>query len=384
MEEITYVGHILSSAGVRPNPEKVSVVKNFPTPKNVKQLRQFLALSQYYRRFQKNFAQISKPLYDLTRKDVKWDWTEEREKAFQTLKNNLITPPILAYPDPNRPYIISIDASTNGLGYVLSQKDEHNLERVIAYSGRALRKAEKNYSITELEALSVVAAFKQFHPYIYGNFVTLRTDHKALQYIYKNKTSKGRLMRWVLELMNYDYEIEHKPGIHNGAADAISRLPEYPKSTENQPEIPGDPHIMSVSTANFENEVSSSERKLQKFDWLQVSIFDDGDDNVDINMFDSSDEYCFDIKRIDIIAEQNLVMKSDHGINLSKLAMFHLMLNIVKQNCLLLINMQLKMESWYIYFSLEHAICIGIIQSQHKLLCQRNWEHNFFRNSMIL
>ena len=305
MEEITYVGHILSSAGVRPNPEKVSVVKNFPTPKNVKQLRQFLGLSQYYRRFQKNFAQISKTLYDLTRKDIKWDWTEEREKAFQTLKNNLITPPILAYPDPNRPYIISTDASMNGLGYVLSQKDEHNLERVIAYSGRALRKAEKNYSITELEALSVVAAFKQFHPYIYGNFVTLRTDHKALQYIYKNKTSKGRLMRWVLELMNYDYEIEHKPGIQNGAADAISRLPEYPKSTENQPEIPGDPHIMSVSTPNFENEVSSSERKLQKFDWLQVSIFDDNDDdNVDINMLDNSDEYCFDIKRIDIIAEQ--------------------------------------------------------------------------------
>ena len=111
-------------------------------------------------------------------------------------------------------------------------------------------------------------------------------------------------MRWVLELMNYDYEIEHKPGIHNGAADAISRLPEYHKSTENQPEIPGDSHIMSVSTPNSENVVSSSERKLQKFDWLQVSIFDDSDDNVDINMLDSSDEYCFDIKRIDIIAEQ--------------------------------------------------------------------------------
>ena len=304
MEEITYVGHILSSAGVRPNPEKVSVVKNFPTPKNVKELRQFLGLSQYYRRFQKNFAQISKILYDLTRKDVKWEWTEERENAFQTLKNNLINPPILAYPDPNKPYIISTDASTNGLGYVLSQKDDNNLEHVIAYSGRALRKAEKNYSITELEALSVVAAFKQFHSYIYGNFVTLRTDHKALQYIYKNKTSKGRLMRWVLELMNYDYEIEHKPGIQNGAADAISRLPEYPKSTENQPEIPGDPHIMSVSAQNTNNDLSSTKRELPKFDWLQVSIFDNSDDNVDINMLDSSDEYCFDIKRIDIIAEQ--------------------------------------------------------------------------------
>ena len=125
MEEITYAGHILSSAGVRPNPEKVSVVKNFPAPKNVKEIWQFLGLSQYYRRFQKHFAQISKTLYDLTRKDVKLEWTEERENVFQTLKNNLINPPILAYPDPNKPYIISTDASSNGLGYVLSQKDNN-------------------------------------------------------------------------------------------------------------------------------------------------------------------------------------------------------------------------------------------------------------------
>ena len=201
------------------------------------------------------------------------------------MKNNLINLPILAYPDPNKPYIISTDASTNGLGYVLSQKDDNNLKHVIAYPGRALCKAEKKYSITELEALSVVAAFKQFHSYIYGNFVTLRTDHKALQYIYKNKTSKGRIMRWVLELMNYEYEIGHKPRIHNGAADAISRLPEYPKSNENQPEIPGDPHIMSVLAQNSDNNISSSEQKLPKFDWLQVSIFDeDDDDNVEINM----------------------------------------------------------------------------------------------------
>ena len=114
-------------------------------------------------------------------------------------------------------------------------------------------KAEKNYSITELEALSVIAAFKQFHPYIYGNFVTLRTDHKALQYIYKNKTSKGGLMRWVLALMNYDYEIVHKPGINNAAVDALSRLPEFPKSTEIQPEIPADQHIMTVTVQDSEN-----------------------------------------------------------------------------------------------------------------------------------
>ena len=308
MEEIVYLGHVLSKNGVRPNAAKVEIIKNYPQPKNVKQLRQFLGLSQYYRRFQKKFSKISRPLYDLTKKDAEWIWSDECEKSFQTLKTNLITAPILAYPNPNNPYVITSDASRTGLGYILSQKDENGMERVISYSGRALRKAEKNYSITELEALSVIAAFKQFHPYIYGNFVTLRTDHKALQYIYKNKNSKGRLMRWVLELMNYDYKIEHKPGVNNEAADALSRLPEFPKSTETQPEIPADPHIMTVTMENSENQneiLLTSDGNLQKFDWQQVSIFEDADNESDLALVTNvSDEYCFDIKKIDIIAEQ--------------------------------------------------------------------------------
>ena len=308
MEEIVYLGHVLSKNGVRPNEAKVEIIKNYPQPTNVKQLRQFLGLSQYYRRFQKNFSKISRPLYDLTKKDAEWIWSDECEKSFQTLKTNLITAPILAYPNPNRPYVITSDASRTGLGYILSQKDENGIERVISYSGRALRKAEKNYSITELEALSVIAAFKQFHPYIYGNFVTLRTDHKALEYIYKNKHSKGRLMRWVLELMNYDYKIEHKPGVNNEAADALSRLPEFPKSTETQPEIPADPHIMTVTMENSENQdeiLLTSDGNLQKFDWQQVSIFEDADNESDLALVSNvSDEYCFDIKKIDIIAEQ--------------------------------------------------------------------------------
>ena len=312
MEEIAYLGHVLSKNGVKPNLEKVEIIKNYARPQNVKQLRQFLGLSQYYRRFQKNFSNISRPLYDLTKKDAEWIWSDECEKSFQTLKTNLITAPILAFPNPNRPYLITCDASTTGLGFILSQKDENGIERVISYSGRALRKAEKNYSITELEALSVIAAFKQFHPYIYGNFVTLRTDHKALQYIYKNKTSKGRLMRWVLELMNYDYEIEHKPGINNEAADALSRLPEFPKSTENQPEIPGDSHIMTVTAhrsesdnVNPEEVLLNNDGTLQKFDWQQVSIFEETENELDMAMMmDSPNEYCFDIKKIDIIAEQ--------------------------------------------------------------------------------
>ena len=115
-------------------------------------------------------------------------------------------------------------------------------------------------------------------------------------------------MRWVLELMNYDYKIEHKPGVNNEAADVLSRLPEFHKSTETQPEIPADPHIMTVTMENSENQdeiLLTSDGNLQKFDWQQVSIFEDGDNDSDLALVSNvSDEYCFDIKKIDIIAEQ--------------------------------------------------------------------------------
>ena len=300
MEEITYLGHVLDKNGVRPNPQKIEIIQNYKPPKNEKQLRQFLGLSQYYRRFQKNFSKIAKPLYDLTQKDTKWNWTPECQKAFETLKTNLITPPILAYPDVNKPFIITCDASTTGLGYILSQKDDLGFERVVEFSGRSLRNAEKNYTITELEALSVIAAFRKFHSYVYGNFVTVRTDHEALKYIHKNKNSKGRLIRWVLELLNYDYEIEHRPGIKNGAADALSRIEEFPKSTEQQPDIPGDAHVMSANTENpvghqpSQNNGTSS----KKYDWLEIQLFGD---NLESEV---THDYCFDINTIDIVTEQ--------------------------------------------------------------------------------
>ena len=302
VEEIQYLGHVLTPSGVKANPQKIQIIKDYKIPQNEKQVRQFLGLSQYYKRFQKDFSKIAKPLYDLTKKDTAWNWTPECQKSFEILKNNLITEPVLAYPDNTKPYIICSDASTYGLGYILMQKDDDGNEKVISYSGRALRKSEKNYTISELEALAVVSAFKQFHPYVYGNFTTVRTDHSALKYIQNpNTKAVGKIARWMLELQNYDFVIEYKSGKSNSAADALSRLPEYPQSTKNQAEIPGDANVMTTNmAANASPQMSDHSltyQPLEKFDWLEAPLLDD----IDI---EHTPQYCFDIRDIDIKFEQ--------------------------------------------------------------------------------
>lgn len=234
--EVKYLGHILSEEGVKPNPKLVQVIKQYPAPKSVKHVRQFLGVSAYYRRFQKNYSNIAKPLHNLLKKDSVWNWDDTCQKAFEILKTNLINPPILAYADLNKPFIMTTDASDFGLGYILSQKQgPDNLERVICYSGRALTKAEQAYGITEREALAVVQGFKEFHCYLHGNFVTVVTDHKALEFIHGNSKSTGRVARWAIELQNYDFEVKHRKGSLIGNADAISRLENLPGSDIETP-----------------------------------------------------------------------------------------------------------------------------------------------------
>ena len=224
VSKVKYLGHILSPEGISPNPEKVDVIKNYPTPKNVKQVRQFLGLCNYYRRFQKDYSQIAKPLQNLTKKDSEWVWSPACQRAFETLRNNLVTAPMLKYADMEKPFILTTDASSVALGYVLSQVDDEGVERVIEFAGRALRNSELNYSVTDKEGLGVVEGFNHFHSYLYGNFTTVITDHSALTYIQNNTKITGRVARWAILLQNYDYEIIHRPGAENTNADAISRL----------------------------------------------------------------------------------------------------------------------------------------------------------------
>ena len=224
VNKVKYLGHLLTPEAVLPNPDKVVVIKNYPAPKNVKQVRQFLGLCNYYRCFQKGYSDIAKPLQNLTKKDQVWDWSKSCQDSFEKLRPNLLTAPMLKYADMQKPFILTTDASDVAIGYVLSQKDDFGIERVVEFAGRALRNNEKNWSITDKEGLAIVEGFNHFHSYLYGTYTTVITDHSALVYIKNNTKIKGRVARWAIHLQNYKFDIIHRPGAENGNADAISRL----------------------------------------------------------------------------------------------------------------------------------------------------------------
>ena len=224
-EKVTFLGHVVSSKGVEPDPGNISKVKNYPEPKTIKQVRTYLGLTSYYRKFIQNYAKIAAPLNKLLRKNAPFEWGPAQHQAFATLKDALISPPILCYPDFDKEFIVQTDASQFALGAILSQKD-NGLERPVAYASRTLSKPEMNYSTTEKECLAIVYALKHFRPYVYGRKFKVSTDHKALEYVMKHKDPSSRLMRWALLLQEYDMEIEYRAGAKNGNADAMSRIPE--------------------------------------------------------------------------------------------------------------------------------------------------------------
>eukprot|EP00731_Ephydatia_muelleri_P028340 Em0019g1213a len=221
--EIRYLGHIVSRQGIQADPDKTSAMISFPVPSDIKELRQFLGLTNYYRRFIKGYSSIAEPLHTLTRKtEGGFKWNSECQNAFQHLKHLLVSPPILAYPQFQLPFVVASDASGCAIGAVLSQEHEGE-EKVIAYWSRQLSKAERNYSTIEREALAVVAAVKEFFPYLYGKPFNLLTDHNPLTSLRGLKDTGGRITRWLLFLQQFDIAIKYRAGKSNGNADEMSR-----------------------------------------------------------------------------------------------------------------------------------------------------------------
>lgn len=223
-KEVMYLGHVVSEKGVHTDPEKVQTVKNWPIPTCVRDVRSFLGLVGYYRKFIEGFSKIAKPLFRLTEKSVKFEWEENCEAAFQKLKNCLISAPILAYPRVEGQYILDCDASAFAIGGVLSQEQGDNV-RVIAYGSKTLSKPERNYCVTRRELLAVVYFLKQYRHYVYGRKVLVRSDHGALRWLINFRNPEGQLARWLEVLSSYDMEIVYRPGIKHNNADALSRRP---------------------------------------------------------------------------------------------------------------------------------------------------------------
>ncbi|KAL4004005.1 hypothetical protein ACER0C_003718 [Sarotherodon galilaeus] len=222
--ETTFLGHVISAQGIATDSAKVAAVRDWPTPSNVKELRSFLGLASYYRRFIKGFATIASPLHRLTDKGQPFGWGDACAAAFAQLKEALTRAPVLAYPDARQPFIVDTDASNVGVGAVLSQQGEAG-ERVVAYFSCALGRAERNYCVTWRELLAVVLAVRHFRPYLHGCRFLLRTDHASLTWLLNFKHPEGRVACWLEVLQGYDFEIQHRAGRQHGNADALSRRP---------------------------------------------------------------------------------------------------------------------------------------------------------------
>lgn len=230
--EVAYLGHIVTPDGVKPNPEKIKAIKNYPIPKTTKQIKGFLGLLGYYRKFINNFAKITKPLTKCLKKGAKIEHNPEFVDCFEYCKNLLTNEPILQYPDFSQPFNLTTDASNVALGAVLSQ-GPIGQDLPVAYASRTLNDSEMNYSTIEKECLCLVWATKYFRPYLFGRKFNIITDHKPLQWLFSLKDPSSKLLRWRIKMEEFDYKIIYKKGKLNTNADALSRIEIHTKDTND-------------------------------------------------------------------------------------------------------------------------------------------------------
>ena len=219
--EISYVGHILTKDGLKPDTRKTEAITEMPTPRNREELQRFLGMLTYLNKFIPNLSQVASPLRTLLEKSVEWHWHNEQEQSFKTLKKLVIEAPVLKYFDPHKPTKLSVDASSKGLGAVLSQ-----VGHPIAYASRALTQTQQNYAQIEKEMLAIVFGCTRFHEYIYGlPNVETEKDHKPLEAILKKPLHQApaRLQRMIMTTQKYPINVVYQPGRELVIPDMLSR-----------------------------------------------------------------------------------------------------------------------------------------------------------------
>ena len=223
-QHLPFLGHIVSRDGIQADPAKTSAVRQYPVPKSVTEVKSFLGLCSYYRRYVRDFAAIARPLHHLTEKMKEFHWNPEAHKAFEQLKDCLTSSPILAFPSMKEPFILYTDASQFAIGAVLAQLQK-GLERVICYASKSLNKAQSLYSTTKCELLAIANYTRHFKHYLLGRRFKIITDHRALQWLHNFKDLDALTARWLEKLAAFDYEIEHRSSKSIGHANCMSRLP---------------------------------------------------------------------------------------------------------------------------------------------------------------
>ena len=229
LREVQFLGHVMNQEGIKVDPAKIEAIMNWERPKTPTEVRSFMGLAGYYRRFVQDFSKIATPLTKLTRKNEKFEWNDKWEASFQELRQRLVTAPVLALPDDKGDFVIYSDASLKGLGCVLMQHG-----KVIAYASRQLKTHELKYPTHNLELAAIVFALKIWRHYLYGEKCEIYTDHKSLKYIFTQKELNMRQRRWLELIKDYDCTINYHPGKAKVVENALSRKERLRQMTESE------------------------------------------------------------------------------------------------------------------------------------------------------
>ena len=267
-DSLCYLGHIILKKGIATDPKKIETILNWPRPKTVTDVRSFTGFTNYYRKYIKDYAKIARPLYELTsgenskKKRHNIDWTDRCQQSFERLKEQCSQCPVLAYANYKHPFILHTDASTTGLGAVLSQKQTDGTERVVAYTSHYLNKAERNYDADKLEFLALKwAVTDQFHEYLYGSpKFDVFTDNNPLTYIITTAKLDAMGHRWIASLGPYHFDLHYKPGKKN-PADPLSR----------------------INWSSIESHMVKATFNLAQIDWTRLTMVTEAEDQVFLN-----------------------------------------------------------------------------------------------------
>ena len=293
---VKYLGHIISKEGIRVNPENTDRVKNFPKPTTGRQVKSFLGMANYYRKFVKDYAHIASPLTNLLKKNKKFKWTPECETAFETLKDRLTSAPLLAFPKMNEPFILSTDSSEYSNGYILSQM-QNGREHVIAYGGRQLRGSELKWHITDKEALALVEGIQNFRHYLSNQEFTVFTDNVSVKYLQKIKDCQGRLGRWSLLLQGYNFKIQHRAGDKN-PADFLSRQHYSETKNELSTDLADNLYFCDVNNSEKEYTEVTFIYKDENEDSIIANIRGDQDAEIQLPNLAAEQQRCCDFADI--------------------------------------------------------------------------------------